>query len=103
MMSDKQALAVGYTLNPQQGEWRGRQQAGPPAGRPPNWEKQTCHVRNRELWSGRKICFPAPEGQAHRKLEGFSRKQPNGSQLLWGRQQPPPENNTTWFFVFLQH
>lgn len=34
-------------------------------------------MQETELWSGRKICFPAPEEQAHLKLDGFSRKQPD--------------------------
>lgn len=61
-------------------------------------------MRNRELWSGGKIWFPAPEEQAHRKLEGFSRKQLDmGHRTTRGEAAaPPPENNTTWFFVFLQ-
>lgn len=36
---------------------------------------------NKELCSGGKTRFPAPGEQAHRELEGFSRKQPD-----WGSQ-----------------
>lgn len=52
-------------------------------------------MRNRELWSGGKICFPAPEEQAHRNLEGFSRKQPDMNHRTTQGEAAAPLHRTT--------
>lgn len=92
--------SCGCTLNSQQGKQEGGRQALCQDSHQTGKNKQA--MQEMELWSGRKICFPAPEEQAHLKLDGFSRKQPDLGHrtTLEEAVAPPPENNMTWFFVF---
>lgn len=61
-------------------------------------------MRNRELWSGGKIGFPAPKEQAHRKQEEFSRKQPDmGHRTTRGEAAAPLQRTTRLGSLFFSN
>lgn len=55
---------------PQQDNDRRRWQGRPWPGQPQRGEEQTCHVKNEELWSGRKSCPPAAVSRCARGWKG---------------------------------
>lgn len=65
------------TLNRQQGEGRGRQQAGHLSGEPPRLGRTNMPRKKQGALVRREDLFPSPWEQAHQELEGFSRKQPD--------------------------